>query len=82
MKKTALQLAKQLVNDSKENIEGNIADYMIMEVGETQESFFEYLTEAEITEAESDSNAWNKLSFEVTDMLRANFDYDITKFEY
>lgn len=76
MKKLALQIAKQIVSDNKQFISGNIADYMIEDVGQCMESFFEYLTEEEITAVESDTIAWNKHSNDVTTMLRENFDYD------
>lgn len=80
MKKSALQLAKQIVNDNKPFIEGNIAEYMIREVDSDNNNFFLYLTDEEIEEMNGNPDKWYELGEEVYAMLRQNFDYDISDF--
>lgn len=82
MKSSALQLARQIVNDNKEFIEGNIAEYMIQEVDENENNFYQYLTDEEIEEMNGNPKKWNKLGQEVYAMLRENFDFDISEFQY
>jgi len=82
MKSSALQLAKQIVNDNKSFIEGNIAEYMIQEVDSNDSNFFQYLTDEEIEEMNGNPEKWNELGEEVYEMLRTNFNYDISEFEY
>jgi hypothetical protein len=82
MKNSALQLARQIVNDNKSFIEGNIAEYMIQEVDSNYNNFFQYLTDAEIEEMNGNPEKWKVLGEEVYTMLRENFDFDITEFEY
>lgn len=82
MKNSALQLARQIVNDNKSFIEGNIAEYMIQEVDSNDNNFFQYLTDAEIEEMNGNPEKWKVLGEEVYTMLRENFDFDITEFEY
>ena len=82
MKNSALQLAKQIVNDSKSFIEGNIAEYMIQEVDANENNFYQYLTDEEIEEMNGNPEKWNELGEEVYTMLRENFDFDISEFEY
>ena len=81
MKKSALQLAKQIVNDNKQFIQGNIAEYMIQEVDSNENNFYQYLTDEEIEEMNGNPEKWNQLREEVYMMLKQNFDYDISEFE-
>ena len=82
MKASALQLAKQIVNDNKSFIEGNIAEYMIQEVDSNDSNFYQYLTDEEIEEMNEKPEKWNELGEQVHEMLRSNFNYDISEFEY
>ena len=82
MKASALQLAKQIVNDNKSFIEGNIAEYMILEVESNDNNFFQYLTDEEIEEMNGNPAKWNELGEQVYKMLNENFNYDISEFEY
>ena len=82
MKASALQLAKQIVNDNKSFIEGNIAEYMIQEVDSNDSNFYQYLTDEEIEEMNEKPEKWNELGEQVYEMLRINFNYDISEFEY
>lgn len=82
MKTSALQLAKQIINDNKQFIEGNIAEYMIREVDANDNNFYQYLTDEEIEEMCNNTDKWNQLGEEVYSMLRENFNYDISEFKY
>lgn len=82
MKNSALQLARQIVNDNKQYIDGNIAEYMIQEVDSNENNFYQYLTDEEIEEMNGNPEKWNELGEQVYSMLRENFDYDITEFTY
>ena len=82
MKNSALQLAKQIVQDNKQFIEGNIAEYMIQEIESDNNNFYQYLTDEEIEEMNGNPEKWNKLSEEVYRMLHENFDYHISEFDY
>jgi len=82
MKASALQLAKQIVNDNKSFIDGNIAEYMIQEVESNDNNFYQYLTDEEIEEMNGNPAKWNELGEQVYKMLNENFNYDISKFEY
>ena len=82
MKASALQLAKQIVNDNKSFIDGNIAEYMIQEVESNDNNFFQYLTDEEIEEMNCNPTKWNELGEQVYKMLNENFNYDISEFEY
>jgi hypothetical protein len=82
MKSSALQLAKQIVNDNKQFIEGNIAEYMLQEVDSNDNNFYQYLTDEEIEEMNGNPTKWEELGNQVTKMLKDNFNYDISKFEY
>lgn len=82
MKNSALQLAKQIVHDNKSFIEGNIAEYLIQEVDANENNFYQYLTDEEIEAMNGNPEKWHELGEEVYTMLRKNFDFDITEFEY
>jgi len=82
MKNSALQIAKAIVNDNKQYIIGNVAEYMIQEVDFNDNNFYHYLTDEEIEEMNGNPAKWNELGEEVYTMLRENFDYDISEFEY
>lgn len=82
MKASALQLAKQIVNDNKSFIDGNIAEYMIQEVESNDNNFFQYLTDEEIEAMNGNPAKWNELGEQVYKMLNENFNYDISEFEY
>lgn len=82
MKASALQLAKQIVNDNKQFIEGNIAEYMIFEVDSNDNNFYQYLTDEEIEEMNGNPEKFRELGEQVYEMLRSNFNYDISEFEY
>ena len=71
MKASALQLAKQIVNDNKSFIEGNIAEYMIQEVDSNDSNFYQYLTDEEIEEMNEKPEKWNELGEQVTKCLEA-----------
>jgi hypothetical protein len=55
---------------------------MIQEVDSNYNNFFQYLTDAEIEEMNGNPEKWKVLGEEVYTMLRENFDFDITEFEY
>ncbi|HUW07833.1 MAG TPA: hypothetical protein VMW01_16425 [Williamwhitmania sp.] len=82
MKSSALQLAKQIVNDNKSFIEGNIAEYMIQEVDSNDNNFYQYLTDEEIEEMNGNVQKTQELGEEVYTMLKENFNYDISEFVY
>jgi hypothetical protein len=82
MKTSALQLARQIVNDNKSFIEGNIAEYMIQEVDSNDNNFYQYLTDEEIEEMNGNVQKTQELGEEVYTMLKENFNYDISEFEY
>ena len=82
MKSSALQLAKQIVNDNKSFIEGNIAEYMIQEVDSNDNNFYQYLTDEEIEEMNGSVQKTQELGEEVYTMLKENFNYDISEFVY
>ena len=82
MKNSAKQIAKQIVNDNKQYIDGNIAEYMIQEVDANENNFYQYLTDEEIEEMNGNPEKWNELGKQVYSMLRENFDYNIEEFEY
>lgn len=81
MKTTAVQLAKQIVNDNKGFIQGNVAEYMIQEVDSNDSNLLQYLTDEEIDEMNNNPEKWNELGEEVYEMLRANFNFDISELE-
>jgi len=82
MKNSALQLARQIVNDNKSFIEGNIAEYMIEEIYSNDNNFYQYLTDEEIEEMNDNVQKTHELGEEVFAMLKENFNYDISEFEY
>ena len=82
MKNSALQLATQIIQDNKDFISGNITEYMIQEVDMSYNNFFQYLTDEEMYEIDGNQEKWNELEDQVNEMLRENFDYDISKFVY
>lgn len=82
MKHSAVQLAKQIINDNRDYIEGNIADYMTREIDMHESDIFLYLSDEEIEEIESNPDKYKDFAAEVNAMLRANFDYDIEEFQY
>jgi ribosomal protein S13 len=82
MKSSALQLAKQIVNDNKSFIDGNIAEYMIQEVDSNDNNFYQYLTDEEIEEMNGNVQKTQELGEEVYTMLKENFNYDISEFVY
>lgn len=82
MKNSALQIANQIVNDSKKYIDGNIADHMIQQVGASENSFYLFLTDEEIEEVNGNHEKWNELREQVYSMLRENFDIDIDDLFY
>jgi len=82
MKNSALQLAKQIVNDSKAFIEGNIADHMIQEVDASENDFYLFLTDEEIESMHGNTEKCNELREEVYSMLKENFNIDIKDFQY
>ena len=82
MKNSALQLATQIIQDNKDFISGNITEYMIQEVDMSHNNFFQYLTDEEMYEIDGNQEKWNELEDQVNEMLRENFDYDISKFVY
>lgn len=82
MRNSAIQLANQIVQDSREYITGNIAEYMIQEVDTNDNNFFQYLTHEEIEEMNGNQEKWNELGNQINKMLNDNFDYDISEFEY
>lgn len=79
MKNTALQLATQLVNDNKNFIEGNVSEYMIREVEEDDNNFYQYLTDEEIEGMNGNVKKWEELGNEVYSMLKENFNFDISE---
>ena len=81
MKNSAVQLAKQIVQDNKSFINGNIAEYMIQEVVSNDNNFYQYLTDEEIEDMNGNVQKTCELGAEVYAMLSDNFDYDITEFE-
>lgn len=85
MKNSALQLAKQIVNDNKSFITGNVAEYMIQEVESNDMNFLQYLTDEEIEKIEKmngNPEKWDELGEEVYKMLYENFNFDISEFVY
>jgi hypothetical protein len=82
MKTSALKLATQIVNDNKSCIEGNIAEYLIKEVDSNDNNFLLYLTDEEIEEMNGNPSKWNELGEQVYEMLKENFNYDISEFVY
>lgn len=82
MKKSAVQVARQSVQDNKEYITGNIADYLHNEVTQDANSFFCYLTDETIEEMDGNASLWHEKEEEVKEMLYREFNYDISEFEY
>ena len=88
MKSSALQLAKQIVYDNKNYIDGNIAEYMILEVESSASNMFQYLTDEEIEDIQDTNDMFEasklqkKLTQDVKDMFLTNFNFDISEFEY
>ena len=82
MKAEAIQLATNIVYDNKNFIEGNVAEYMIREFYANDENFYQYLTDEEMEEMNGNEQKWHKLGVEVVNMLKENFNYDISEFIY
>lgn len=82
MKKSALQIAKAIVNDNKSFINGNVAEYMIQEIDSNENNFYQYLTDEEIEEMNGNPAKWNELGEQVYKMLNENFNFDISEFVY
>ncbi len=82
MKNSASQIAKQIVQDHKEFIEGNISEYLIHETLKNDVNLYQYLTEDEIKVINENTDIWMKHDQEVEKMLIDNFDFDISEFEY
>lgn len=82
MKSTAVQLAKTHIKDNRKFITGNVAEYLIQELDSNELNFFHYLTDNEIEEMNGKAEKWHSLGEEVYAMIRNNFDYDISEFEY
>ncbi len=82
MKTTSVQIAKQIINDNNQYINGNIAEYMIKEVDSDDNNFFQFLTDEEIEDMDGNQEKWNKFGEEVYSMLKEIFNYDISEFKY
>jgi hypothetical protein len=88
MKNSALQIAKQIVNDNREFISGNIADHMINELENNEFSLYSFITDEEIEDIESTDFMHDgrllhkKLIEDCQNMWRNNFDYDVENFDY
>jgi hypothetical protein len=82
MKNSALQIAKAIVHDNKQFIEGNIAEYMIQEIEVNDNNFFQYLTDEEIEQMNGNPEKWEGLGNQVYKMIKDNFNYPIHEFVY
>ena len=82
MKNSVVQLTKQAINDNKEFIVGNIAEHLMIEIENDENSFIWYLKSEEAEEINSNKNMWNKHFRDVRKMLSDNFNYNISEFKY
>ena len=82
MKASAIQLANQIINDNKEYIEGNIANYMLDCLYSNDQEIFQFLTDQEIEDYHNGEDLSKCLIEEVKEMFLTYFDFDIDEFEY
>lgn len=82
MKNSANQLTKAYIHDNKQFIEGNVAEYLMLNI-EAVSNYNEYLSDEEIEEYENASNERKaEIENEIETWINENFNYDISKFEY
>lgn len=82
MKTSALQLTKAYVNDNKQYISGNIAEHLVINADIIENGYYEYLTDEEIQEYETNADMRAYYEECVVNFCYENFDYDISDFEY
>ncbi len=75
MKTTAQTLTDAHVADTKQHIEGNVADHLINEARNAENGYYFYLTEKEIEEFETDDQRRQELVEEVENWIRENYDH-------
>lgn len=77
MKNSILTLAQSYVNDNRQFITGNVAEYLINEANEDDNDFFWYLSDDEICDMDGNPDLWQKNWDEVVEFLSSNFNYEI-----
>jgi len=84
MKTSVLQFTRQSVANNKEFIEGNIAEYLILNVQSDEYGYHGYFSDDESHEYDGEANANRRCEMrnEVEDFINENFDFDISEFEY
>ena len=77
MKNSILTLTQSYVSDYSQFINGNVAEYLILEADVGENYFFWYLSDEEIEEINGNPELWAKKWDEVVEFLKSNFDYEI-----
>lgn len=77
MKNSILTLTQSYVSDNSQFINGNVAEYLILEADVGENYFFWYLSDEEIEEINGNPELWAKKWDEVVEFLKSNFDYEI-----
>lgn len=75
-------MTKAYVNDNKQYITGNVAEHLVTNAENMENGYYQYLTDAEIQEYETNADMKNYYEECVINFCYENFDFDITDFAY
>jgi hypothetical protein len=85
MKNSAVQFAKQYVQDAKSNcyIDGNVAEYLILNTQSEDQGYQSWLSDEEIEEYENaNSERRQEIRNEIEKFIKEHFDIDVENFNY
>jgi hypothetical protein len=77
MKNSVLTLTESHVRDSKEYINGNVAEHLINEMQSENNGYFFFLTNDEIELFEKNAEKRHELIQEIENFIIENFNYEI-----
>lgn len=77
MKTNSLQIARQIVDKNRDEIQGNIAEYLCKYIDEDENNFYHFLTDEEMEQMNGKPDVWNQLGEEVYSFFKNNYNYDI-----
>lgn len=76
MKNSVLTLTEAHVSDSKQYINGNVAEHLINETQSMEFGYYFFLTDEEIESFEKDAEKRAELIEEVESFINENFNYE------
>ena len=83
MKNSVKQYTRQVIEDNKEFIEGNIAEYLLEEAQNSENGYQWYLSGDESVEYdEANLDKVFEIQNEIKEFINSNFNYDISDFDY